>query len=72
MATVKKTAAAAGAGLGILAAAAGAAAAGYYFYGSEEGKKHRKIAAKWAGKLMLSSRPRKFKMSTERPSKVSL
>jgi uncharacterized protein HemX len=51
MATVKKTAAAAGAGLGILAAAAGAAAAGYYFYGSEEGKKHRKIAAKWAGNM---------------------
>jgi predicted RNA methylase len=51
MATAKKTAAAAGAGLGILAAAAGAAAAGYYFYGSEEGKKHRKVAATWAANM---------------------
>ena len=36
-----------GAGL----AAAGAAAAGYYFYGSKQAKKHRKIAAKWAGDM---------------------
>ena len=35
--------------LGLLAAAG--AAAGYYFYASKDAKKHRKIAAQWAGKL---------------------
>jgi hypothetical protein len=34
-----------------LAAAGAAAAAGYYFYGSKAAKKHRKIAAKWAGDM---------------------
>ena len=43
-----KIAAEIGAGL---AAAGAAAAAGYYFYGSKAAKKHRKIAAKWAGDM---------------------
>ena len=34
-------------GAGVLAAAA-AAGTGYYFYASDEAKKHRKIASKWA------------------------
>ena len=34
--------------LTVSALVAGAAAAGYYFYGSEDAKKHRKVAAKWA------------------------
>jgi hypothetical protein len=34
-----------------LAAAAAAAGAGYYFYMSDDAKKHRKIAARWANGL---------------------
>ena len=34
-----------------LLATAAAGAAGYYFYASTNAKKHRKIAAKWAGDL---------------------
>ncbi len=41
--STKKTAV--GIGAGIIAASA---AAGYYFYGSDNAKKRRKIAAKWA------------------------
>lgn len=37
-------------GAGLVAAGA-AAAAGYYYYGSKAAKKHRKIAAKWAGDM---------------------
>ena len=40
-----KTAAEVGAGLAALAAAA---SAGYYFYGSDNAKKHRAAASKWA------------------------
>lgn len=42
--TIKK----AGIGAGVLAAAAGAAAAGYYFYASDNAKKHRQAASRWA------------------------
>lgn len=38
-------------GAGVLAATAAGVAAGYYFYASKNAKKHRKIAAKWAGDL---------------------
>jgi hypothetical protein len=37
-----------GVGLGVAAAAAAGIAAGYYFYASEDAKKNRRIAAKWA------------------------
>ncbi|MDP1689715.1 MAG: hypothetical protein Q8L52_00720 [bacterium] len=53
MAKAKKTSrgkVAAEIGAGLIAAGA-AAAAGYYFYGSKQAKKHRKIAAKWAGDM---------------------
>lgn len=51
MATKKKMGGKVALGAGALAAAAAAAAAGYYFYASKDAKKHRKIAAKWAGGL---------------------
>lgn len=38
-------------GAGIVAAGVAAAAAGYYFYASKSAKKHRKIAATWAGDM---------------------
>ncbi|MBP9855730.1 MAG: hypothetical protein KBC48_00265 [Candidatus Pacebacteria bacterium] len=48
--TTKKQRVAAGVSAGIAAGLA-AAGAGYYFYGSEDAKKHRQSAAKWAQNL---------------------
>lgn len=51
MATKKRIGGKVAMGAGALAAAAAVAAAGYYFYASKDAKKHRKIAATWAGGL---------------------